>query len=383
MGTSKKYIIISGFDIHDNNRGSAALGYGSIAFLYERGYLIKGQSLVNFRIYKNPLKKINRTNINETVKSGDIIWTHYVICVSILEVFLLKSLGIFLPFSKFRRIIKNTELVAAINGGDGFSDIYNTPTFLGRLPETRIAMSAGLPLIILPQTLGPFKDEQNKRIAMRILKYAANVFVRDERYNEELKRQNIEFELTKDLSYYMKPEPWSINLAINAIGINVSGLAYSNRFRALAGQFTLYPKLIQQLIEHFREKGYIVYLIPHSYNYFHPATDNDDIIACRKAYESLENKGNVFIIDKNLTSPQLKYVISKMSLFIGTRMHANFAAIYTGVPVFGLAYSYKFRGAFDANGLDGGNQTAMINNISESDIKSVISKIDRFWNAIK
>lgn len=42
-----------------------------------------------------------------------------------------------------------------------------------------------------------------------------------------------------------------------------------------------------------------------------------------------------------------------MSFFIGTRMHANFAAIYTGVPLFGLAYSYKFEGAFNANGLDG------------------------------
>ena len=68
-----------------------------------------------------------------------------------------------------------------------------------------------------------------------------------------------------------------------------------------------------------------------------------------------------------------------MSFFIGTRMHANFAAIYTGVPVFGLAYSYKFAGAFDANNLNGKEQTAMINNISDSEIPTIIKKIDRFY----
>ena len=69
-----------------------------------------------------------------------------------------------------------------------------------------------------------------------------------------------------------------------------------------------------------------------------------------------------------------------MSFFIGTRMHANFAAIYTNVPLFGLAYSYKFEGAFNANGLDGTKQTVMINNIKESDIDSIIQKIDNVYH---
>ena len=68
-----------------------------------------------------------------------------------------------------------------------------------------------------------------------------------------------------------------------------------------------------------------------------------------------------------------------MSFFIGTRMHANFAAIYSGVPVFGLAYSYKFDGAFTANGLDGKKFTATINNINEADIETIIKKIDKVF----
>jgi len=107
------------------------------------------------------------------------------------------------------------------------------------------------------------------------------------------------------------------------------------------------------------------------------------MIACREAFNRLTDKANVILIDKDLISPQIKYVISKMSFFIGTRMHANFAAIYTGVPLFGMAYSYKFEGAFNANGLNGAFQTAMINNISKEDIPAYIGKIDKVYNTLK
>jgi hypothetical protein len=45
------------------------------------------------------------------------------------------------------------------------------------------------------------------------------------------------------------------------------------------------------------------------------------------------------------------------------------------VPVFGLAYSFKFQGAFENNGIY--NRTAMINNITSADIPGIISQIDK------
>lgn len=103
------------------------------------------------------------------------------------------------------------------------------------------------------------------------------------------------------------------------------------------------------------------------------------MVACKAAYDKLKDKSNVIFVDKDLISPQVKYVISKMSFFIGTRMHANFASIYSGVPLFGLAYSYKFEGAFNANGLDGKNQTAMIIGIKEKDINGIIEKVEKTY----
>lgn len=375
----RKYVLISGFNIHDNNRGTAALSYGAISFLKEKNLLKNDQILVNFRAIKNFLKPQNRGCIEEIVSTADGDWKHLTFNVFVLELDLFVRLGILLPFTSFGKAMRQISLVAAINGGDGFSDIYSTATFLDRLHDIHYAMCRKIPLVILPQTLGPFSDKENFLIAQRILKYASKVYVRDDKFISELKKMKVEYEQTKDLSAYMQPEPWNINIKPNSIGINVSGLAYSNSFRTLSGQFDAYPELIDRLILHFRDKDHTVYLIPHSYHYATPEPDNDDMVACRAAYERLTDKSNVVFVDRDLISPQVKYVISRMSFFIGTRMHANFAAIYSGVPLFGLAYSYKFEGAFTANGLNGKQLTAMINNISESEIDSIIENIDKVY----
>lgn len=372
----KKYIILSGLILRDTNRGTVALGYGAFSFLREKGFLHNGQELLRYRVvkkfwrYKDTVEELNIQGLH--IKLNTIHVTN-------LEMALFEKTGLSLPFTKFGSTLRNTELVAAINGGDGFSDIYNTETFLMRLVDTQRAMKVGIPVIQLPQTLGPFSDESNYNIAKKILQYSSKVYVRDDKFIPELDKMGVKYELTKDLSAFMQPEPWDIELKPDSIGINVSGLCYSNKFRTLSGQFEQYPELIDRLICHFQQKGKTIYLIPHSYRYGNPEENNDDMVACKLAYDQLTDKSNVIFVDKDLISPQVKYVISKMSFFIGTRMHANFAAIYTGVPLFGLAYSYKFAGAFKANGLDGEKQTAMVNNLSKEEIDGIIQKIEAFY----
>lgn len=374
----KKYIDISGLNLHDSNRGTAALSYGAIPFLEEKGYLKDGQELIFFHRYKKFWKSSNIKVLQETLHINGKTYKRTIVPIHDAEYLLVKKFGIILPFTQFGRYVRQVELEAAIYGGDGFSDIYGTRSFLGRMNQTWILRRANVPLLFLPQTIGPFKDKANQEVAVELLRYAKEIYVRDNKFAQEFDKLRIRYTQTPDLSSFMVPEPWNIETEENAIGLNVSGLAYRNSFHKLKGQFDAYPELVERIIHHFREKGNTIYLIPHSYNYYKPITD-DDMLACREVYNKLEDKSNVVLIDRDLISPQIKYLISKMSFFIGTRMHANFAAIYTGVPVFGMAYSYKFEGAFNAEGLDGKEQTAMINNLRKEDIYDYIAKIDRFY----
>lgn len=377
---NSKYVIISGLDLTDNNRGTAALGYGSFYFLKEKNLLNYDDIVVTFKYYNNFFKKENTTLSTSYVECNG----HQVQCKNVpvfrFEKNLLDKFGIVLPFTRFGRLLKRIRWVAAINGGDGFSDIYSTQTFLGRLPEINMAMRCKIPLILLPQTIGPFEKSSNRVIADRIMHYADHVFVRDDKFVGELEKMGVKYEITKDLSSYMKPQPIDIEILPHAVGLNVSGLTYSNTFRTLSGQFASYHYLMKAIVRYFQSQNVPIYLIPHSYNYNHPEESNDDLVAIKDLYAKLEDRTNVHVIDRDMISPQVKYVISQMSFFIGTRMHANFAAIYTKVPLFGLAYSYKFQGAFEANGVF--DSTAMINSIDEKECDAIVSRISEKYKKL-
>lgn len=377
----KFFVIISGFTVNDNNRGTAALSYGSIPFMEDKGWLCEGQTLLNYRFVKNLFKKENRGVKENIVVAGGKEWTHLTINVPVWEKWLFDRCNIRIPFTKFGKTIKQVSFVAAINGGDGFSDIYGTYIFYSRLPETLLAIKFNIPFVLLPQTIGPFNKAGNKKLAHGILKKALKVYTRDREYEDELKKLHINYEETEDLSFYMQPEPWDVEIKAHPVGLNISGLAYFNHFANLSSQFAYYPELIVRIIQLFQEKRCTVYLIPHSYNIRRPEANNDDMLACQEVYENLQNRNGVILINKNLSSPQVKYLISKMSFFVGTRMHANFAAIYTHVPAFGLAYSYKFKGAFEANGLV--NSTAMISNLKPQDLDSIVALINQKYSATK
>lgn len=366
-------IIISGFNIKDNNRGTAALSYGSVVFLKKYHNLNTDVKIINLRFVKNIFRRNNLNNYEEKININNDFYTIETINILWLEKTLYLKYGLLLPFSKLKRIIKEIEYVAAINGGDGFSDIYNSNTFYNRLPDTLIALKAGIPLIILPQTLGPFTNSKNLAIAKKILKRAQTVYVRDECFNDELNKLNVKYEISNDLSAFMVPQYIDFDILPYSIGLNISGLAYSNNFQSLSNQFSNYHYLCQKIVECFQKINRTIYLISHSYNYNNPEEGNDDLLAAKQFYESLSNKNNIILIDRDLNSPETKYVISKMSFFIGTRMHANYAAIFSKVPLFGLSYSYKFKGAFERNNIY--DQTAMINNISREEADKIVEKI--------
>lgn len=368
--------MLSDFNIKSNNRGTAALGYGSIAFLLKNGYIDEDFEIIRYRFYRNPFRSKSIDVIDELDINGRK-WKYHTIYAWFVEKWLYKHKLHFFS-STFKKTIKNLKIVAALNGGDGLTDIYGEKLLNSRLPEMNLAMEFNIPFVVMPQTIGPFLEDHNKQRILSILRKARKIYVRDDNFTKDLDENNIAYEESNDLSYYMQPMPFPIEIQKPSIGINVSGLAYSNKFGNLAGQFDSYPMLITEIVKSFQCKGCHVYIIPHSYNVNKPEKNNDDMEASKAFYDNLDDKTNVHFINKDLISPQIKYLISQMDFFIGTRMHANYAAIFTNTPVYGLAYSYKFKGAFEKNGIY--NRTYEINNLTEENIHHVISNIERAYN---
>jgi len=266
------------------------------------------------------------------------------------------------------KTIWNADLFGAISGGDSFSDIYG----IGRLiyvalPQILIII-LGKPLVLLPQTLGPFKGTFAKAIARYILKRSMIVYSRDRSGLETVKglvgRDCRHLTSSYDMGFALKPAISKDRIPIwcekfdknnSLIGINVSGLLYMGGYtrKNMFGIKTDYTCLILNIIAMFLEKyNAHVMLIPHV---FGTGKDSEsDVIACRNIYNNTNNmmRSNVHFVEEEYNQHEIKALIGRSDFFLGSRMHACIAAISQCIPTVGLAYSRKFYGVFESVGIE-------------------------------
>jgi len=371
----ERIIFVSAFKGNDINWGCQVLSYGALHLITRtRSNRI---TIISPSYYIRRKRNDEQHIINLQDKTIEIIRRYYWLPEIIITSLLIKLFGKKFEFGKFGHDIKKLEYVYSVNGGDGFSDIYSSKSFTTSMWPSFVGVFLNKNVTMLPQTIGPFSKVRNRKLAEYILRKANKVYVRDLVFADQLKKLNIPFILSNDVSYYMVPKKVNIIIENEAIGINISGLSYYNNFRNLKGRFPYYKELIIKIIETFQLKGKTVYLVPHTYNCNHPEIDSDDLQAAKDVYELLNNKSGVMIINGDYIAPELKYIISRFNFFIGNRMHANFAAIYSNVPVFGLSYSYKFSGTFNQYGLN--NNYSSIIDLKETDIQKIITKIENCY----
>ena len=84
------------------------------------------------------------------------------------------------------RAFLRSQAVLDVSGGDSFTDLYGPHRFAAMTLAKRVALRAGRPLILLPQTLGPFNDPVHRAQAAEILAGANASWVRDRRSEDTL-----------------------------------------------------------------------------------------------------------------------------------------------------------------------------------------------------
>lgn len=371
-----KFIYFSDFAATHTNRGCQALNYGSFPFIH-KVLSFDGFTIVSPEYYFRKKRNDEKHLIQLPDESIEIIRRYYWVPEIIFTTILFKLFGGKIGFGEFYNDLKKVDHVLNISGGDGFSDIYSSHTFRHLYWPSFLGAFLNKNLIILPQTIGPFKKKFNRILAEYAIKKAEKVFVRDLAFADRLNKLNIPFNLTNDVSFYMKPLKVDIDIEDNAVGINISGLAYYNHFKDLKNRFPYYRELILSLIEFFQKRKIPVFLVPHTYNHEVPEIDADDLQASKDIFKTLKTKSGVTVIDADYIAPELKYIISKFDFFIGTRLHSNFAAIFSHVPVFGLSYSYKFSGTFDRYGLN--NNYSSVIDMKKENIQEITRKVEKCY----
>ncbi len=257
------------------------------------------------------------------------------------------------------RAMRASDAVVDVSGGDSFTDLYGPARFDQITLPKLMALDAGVPLILLPQTFGPFRFKRSRRIARHILKGCKLAFARDMASLEYLRELlGADFDehrhrLGVDLAFGLPSKAPATRLKAGTVGINVSGLLW-NRSAEAQTQFGLacdYQEVLRELTTAIlQDKEASVRLVPH----VTPSGGSEsDLVASRALKNQLpfDLQSRVSIEEIANTPSKLKGVIQQTEWFTGARMHATIAALSTATPVSNMAYSRKAAGVFDCCGV--------------------------------
>ncbi|MCP1170040.1 polysaccharide pyruvyl transferase family protein [Limimaricola litoreus] len=249
--------------------------------------------------------------------------------------------------------IARCDIVFDIGGGDSFTDIYGFKRFLTIWLSKARSLAAGKPLVLSPQTVGPFDKWWSPPLARAVMNRAAFVTSRDAPSTAFLGKLGLQAEIleTTDVAMGLPYTPPALREDGKIrVGLNVSGLLFNGGYTQ-SNQFGLkgdYPGLIREIVSRFSTReGVELHLVGHVQSE-HIAVEDDQRVSAELAKEF---PGTV--LAPVFASPiEAKSYIAGMDFFMGARMHATIAAFSSGVPVVPMAYSRKFAGVFGTLGYD-------------------------------
>lgn len=256
----------------------------------------------------------------------------------------------------FFRAVRAADVVLDISGGDSFADIYGDRRIFQIMLQKVLVHLAGRPLVMSPQTMGPFKRGLWRRLAARTVRCSAIVASRDDKSTAFLREIGVQREIIEASDVALRlpfdaPAPRPPDGPVK-VGLNVSGLLMAGGYtgKNMFGLKTDYAGLVRDLISGFQthDEGCEVHLVGHVI----PAQrggPEDDYQACLDLAQ--EFPGCV-VAPAFQTPSEAKTYIAGLDFFMGARMHACIGAFSSGVPVVPMAYSRKFEGLFGALGYD-------------------------------
>jgi colanic acid/amylovoran biosynthesis protein len=342
MKIKTKNIAIVGGSIHSVNKGVEALTYSALYVLD----LIAKEDHVNFNFFLLVGEDLRSLYKKENLKIGvaDII----IYNLHTFDIFSLKGLIKCCLFPKEIINYFRFDYVFDISGGDSFSDIYGNERFQFINGPKKVFRFLHKKQLLLPQTIGPFKDEKIRKQANRSIEKSKIVLTRDLQSYEYVKsntKQKQVYELV-DVAFFMPYNKKDLDKKYIHVGIGISALLWIGGYTGI-NQFGLkvdYQETIKEIIKYFlQQKNIKVHLVPHVIRAeIHPENDYE---ISNHLIEEFDN--NSLILSPFFLSPiEAKNYISGLDFFTGARMHACIAAFSSGVPVYPMAYSRKFTGLF-------------------------------------
>lgn len=365
--------LITGFEFRNRNLGVGALALSALGLLYER--LDRRVAAIDFNA---GLRRVDETLLRQAGLPADAVieihgfsqtrrfWRPESALFAELSIRTGARLGSIAP------LVADSAALLDVSGGDSFSDIYGRRRFVQMCRPKLLALALKRPLVLLPQTFGPYRDPRTRAMAIDIIARADCAVARDVRSHDVVrellgarfdpKRHLVGTDMAFRLPSVDPPasvleiveRARKVAKGAPVAGFNVSGLLanqpgawreYGFRDDYLATCVALAKRLLAS------GAGAIV-LLPHVILPPDPGSESD-VWASQRLVAALTpaERERVLVASGFELPTEAKAVIRRLDWFTGSRLHATIAALSSGVSTATIAYSDKARGIFEALGV--------------------------------
>lgn len=232
---------------------------------------------------------------------------------------------------KVAALLDGMDVVLDTGAGDSFTDMYGVKRLALMTYVREAARRRGLPVVLMPQTIGPFRHRASRAAARRTLRQALAVVARDPvsaRHSQALGRA---VDCVSTDVVFALPVPQA--RGSRDVLLNVSGLLWHGEGGV---DVSSYRALMHEIVGVLQGVGREVTLIAH-------VLDNrwrdNDVSALRQFVVEASTVLEV-VIPEDLEDA--RSTMGGANLVIGSRMHACLNAISVGTPAIPLGYSRKF-----------------------------------------
>jgi colanic acid/amylovoran biosynthesis protein len=234
-----------------------------------------------------------------------------------------------------KRWIQSFDLVIDTRSGDSFADLYGVERLFGMGMVAEFVHRAGVPLILGPQTVGPFVSAAGRALGRRSLHTAAVVMSRDSASAGQAEKLGRPVDVESTDVVFALPQP--PRTAERDVILNISGLLWTPSPHVDAEH---YRRTVTALYQELLRDGRSVSLLAHVLD--SPVADND--VPAIREFAAAHARGAEVLVPASLTG--VRELLASGSMVIGSRMHACLNALSAGTPAVALAYSRKFAPLF-------------------------------------
>lgn len=239
--------------------------------------------------------------------------------------------------------LEQAKAVLAL-GGDNYTVDYGKPRRYQTVTALDDLVTAkGKPIIIWGASVGPFsKYPAYEKYMINHLR-KVHILARETLTIQYLAEQGLTENVHRvaDPAFLVEPSRRSSTFEIEegSIGLNLSPLMKNY---VTDGSMTEWMRIASQIVNKVLEKtDRKVYLIPHVTG----TAWNDDYLFLKSLLSTIpEQADRVVLVPPVFNASETKWIISKMTVFAGARMHSTIASLSCCVPTLSLAYSTKAKG---------------------------------------